>query len=320
MKIFNKVLNHPDLISNPPVLVDLGASGYLPPEWRVIAKYSICIAFDADDREFSAAKLESSHYKTLHLLNRLVSANSCDKHNFYLTKSPYCSSSLEPNIPALDRWAFRELFEVKKIITLESIELSAALDMVNVKQIDWYKTDTQGTDLRIFNSLSPKIISKILVAEFEPGILDAYIGEDKLHHVLSYMDTQPFWVTSMNIVGTQRIQQEDAFLLSNFKKSKLHFFMKNAPAYCEIAYLNELQGGDFTKRDLLLAWVFSTIKQEHGFALSISIKGRNLFSDPIFDEIYNYSKKSFNFNFAKILNAIFQKLIKLFNGVLHVIF
>ncbi len=58
--------------------------------------------------------------------------------------------------------------------------------------IDGYKTDSQGTDLRIFNSLPKEIINKILLAEFEPGIIDAYQGEDKLHHLLAHMEKEPF--------------------------------------------------------------------------------------------------------------------------------
>jgi len=50
---------------------------------------------------------------------------------------------------------------------------------------------------------------KILVADFEPGIIDAYEGEDKLHQLMAYMDKDPFWVSSMEIKGTKRILSSD---------------------------------------------------------------------------------------------------------------
>ena len=50
---------HPDLISRPPILVDVGASAGLPVDWELIAPYSICIAFDADTRDFSISESES---------------------------------------------------------------------------------------------------------------------------------------------------------------------------------------------------------------------------------------------------------------------
>jgi hypothetical protein len=59
-----------------------------------------------------------------------------------------------------------------------------ALIKININYIDWFKTDTQGTDLRLFKTLPSKIADHVLAAEFEPGILDAYIGEDKLYSVM----------------------------------------------------------------------------------------------------------------------------------------
>ena len=50
---------------------------------------------------------------------------------------------------------------------------------------------------------------KIIVADFEPGIIDAYVGEDKLHHLMAYMEHEPFWIHSMNIKGPKRILKED---------------------------------------------------------------------------------------------------------------
>ena len=50
--IINKILSRPELQKQPPILIDIGASGSLHPKWRKIAEYSWCIAFDADQRDF----------------------------------------------------------------------------------------------------------------------------------------------------------------------------------------------------------------------------------------------------------------------------
>ena len=60
----------------------------------------------------------------------------------------------------LEPWAFSPLFEVDNIVKLPSIDLQSALLKADVDYIDGYKTDSQGTDLRIFNSLSKEIIQK----------------------------------------------------------------------------------------------------------------------------------------------------------------
>lgn len=100
-KIINKVLSHPSLVQKPPVLLDIGASGTIHEKWKTIAPYSICVAFDADSREFSIEQTTNSSFKELFLVNRIVAVESNDAMDFWLTKSPYCSSTLPPNNKAL---------------------------------------------------------------------------------------------------------------------------------------------------------------------------------------------------------------------------
>ena len=60
MKIIQAVLSSSHFENKPPVLIDIGASGEINKKWRPIAPYSICIAFDADDREFNVSEKQAS--------------------------------------------------------------------------------------------------------------------------------------------------------------------------------------------------------------------------------------------------------------------
>ena len=73
MDIIDQILSCPLLLENPPVLLDIGASGEIHAKWKAIAKYSICIAFDADDREIGFAASESKGYRKLSVFNSLRS-------------------------------------------------------------------------------------------------------------------------------------------------------------------------------------------------------------------------------------------------------
>jgi hypothetical protein len=196
-KIIKNIMNHASLKNQPPVLVDIGASGFIHKKWRKIAKYSVCIAFDADTRDFDASEIENKNWRTLIKLNRLVAEIPRKVVNFYLTQSPHCSSTLSPDEKALEPWAFSQLVNVVNTIKLPATDIKTALKETGLEYIDWFKTDSQGTDLRIFCSIPEKISNNILTAEFEPGIIDAMKGEDKLHSLMAYMDTNPFWVTNM---------------------------------------------------------------------------------------------------------------------------
>jgi hypothetical protein len=312
--IVKKVMQHSSLQEAPPVLVDIGASGELPQQWKLLAPYSICVAFDADTRDFKVSESENGKWKKLYSLNRVVAANASSEENFYLTKSPYCSSTLRPDSEALRPWAFRELFEVEKIVKLPTINLQSAMESIGLDYIDWYKTDSQGTDLRIFESLPDKIITKIIAAEFEPGVIDAYIGEDKLHQVMSYMEKQPFWVSHMEVKGSQRIDFDDFVSLNFLQRRYLEYFLKAAPGWCEISYLNTLKSLELSCREYLLGWMVATLKEEHGVGLHISKSGSMKFSDPIFDELHCFSLKSLSSaaGYASVSKRALKKLVRFF--------
>jgi hypothetical protein len=307
--LIDRVLSHEILVNKPPVLLDIGASGSLPTHWELLAPYSICIAFDADDRDFVVEESENRPWKKLYSLNRLVAATASNGVDFYLTNSPYCSSSLQPDIAALEPWAFQELFKVNKVIKLPAVDLRTVLSQIGLDYIDWYKTDSQGTDLRIFNSLSNAMMSQILVADFEPGILDAYVGEDKLHHLMTFMEQHPFWVSDMEIKGPQRIYQNVVQSMDYYQQRGMRTLLKTSPGWCEIAYINKFESHDLTVREFLLGWVFATIKKQHGFALHIATLGEQRFKEPMFSELKTYSRESFSFTPLQLVYVKLRRLV-----------
>ena len=309
--IIHEVMTHSSLLRSPPVLVDIGASGTIHKKWNPIAKYAICIAFDADSRDFEICESENKGWRKLYSMNRLVTSESAEEMDFYLTKSPHCSSSLAPDQKALEPWAFSPLFEVDNIVKLPSVDLQSALLKVDVDYIDGYKTDSQGTDLRIFNSLPKEIINKILLAEFEPGIIDAYQGEDKLHHLLAHMEKEPFWISNMEIKGSQRINNLDLKSLNYFQQRSIESFLKMAPGWCEISYLNKMEQSEMTLREYFLAWVFASLNAEHGFALFVANKGYELFGDKLLLKLQNKSIKELSSGYFHLSFKLLKRIARL---------
>ena len=303
--IIHDVMTHSSLLSSPPVLVDIGASGTIHKKWNPIAKYAICIAFDADSRDFEICESEDKGWRKLYSMNRLVASEAAEEMDFYLTHSPHCSSSLAPDQKALEPWAFSPLFEVDKVVKLPAVDLHSVLEKIGITYIDWYKTDSQGTDLRIFDALPKSIIRKIISADFEPGIIDAYMGEDKLYQLMAYMDKQPFWVSHMEVKGSQRIDQDDLQNLNYLKRRFISFFLKTAPGWCEISYINKLSDKEMTCRENLLGWVFATMKGEHGFAIQAAKDGAIKFEEPLFNELHNIS-----YNSLSSASGVFKVAVK----------
>jgi hypothetical protein len=312
MNIFEKVLSRPELAEHPPVLLDIGASGKLHESWKKIAKYSICIAFDADEREFSHTADEKSHYRKLHVINKILvdrlNESGESAKEFYLTSSPYCSSILEPDIDSLSDWEFGHLFETWERKTIETTTLGEVLDMCSLDRVDWFKTDSQGIDLRLFQSLGDQIYNNVLVAEFEPGIIDAYKSEDKLWKLMAFMDTIDFWMEDIVIKGSQRLKSDLRRLFCDLELKLFAGMVKTSPGWAEVAYLNSLSA-DLKIREYLLLWVFSTIKQQHSYALEVAVKGHEKFNDVFFLELKRHSMGSVRKSGINLLKAALLRIV-----------
>jgi len=302
--MIHKVLTRPEFEKQPPVLIDIGASGKIHGIWKKIARHAICIAFDADDRDFGYVKEESGKYRKLYTFNCIVSDQDVEDSNFYLTQSPHCSSLLPPNEKAVADLAFAEKFQVKKVVKIKTTTLPKVLQELNLNYVDWFKSDSQGIDLRLFKSLGDNIIPKVIVAEFEPGIMDSYVGEDKLHKILSYMDeVQHFWASEMIIKGDRKISPTNLkAVFSGSKMQKLgRFSLKQSAGWAEITYFNQFKvENNFTQRDYLLGWVLSTIQEHHGFALQLAQYGAEKFDDTIWPSLIKYSRQKLKQNIVKL--------------------
>lgn len=285
MSEIEKVLRRPEMEEAPPVLVDIGASGGLNPAWRELAKYSICIAFDPDDREMGPTRRASGVYRELHVFNRAVTSSAEGVSDFYLTKSPACSSLLAPNEEQLAAWEFADRFRVVKKSTVETIQMRTALRELNLSRVDWFKTDSQGADLRLFLSLGEPLIRKVMVAEFEPGIIDAYRGEDKLGKLMSTMDTLGFWMSDATIKGSTRMPRNVTNGLGRFERKFMAHLLKASPGWGEVSYLNSFTSTEFNRRDYMLGWVCASMQRQHGFALELATAAVERFGDEIFEEL-----------------------------------
>lgn len=305
MEILQKILESPFFREQPPVLIDIGASGEINQKWKSIAPYSVCIAFDADDREFHITEQTNKTYKKLISFNRIVTSEPTEKATFFLTASPYCSSLLQPQNEKLEPWIFSELFKVERRTMIAAITLGDALNKANINYIDWFKTDTQGTDLRLFSSLPETLSSQVLAAEFEPGIMDAYAGEDKLFQVMHAMHSLDFWLSSMEVKGVQRLKGKYA---KEFGDGTVKRVIRKSPGWAEVTYLRLPVAT--TKRQFLLLYVFALLERQYGFALEVADKALEKFHDNIFHESKNAVLKKIKSDRWKIPFIVFQRQAK----------
>ncbi len=297
--MITELLQRPEFETNPPVLLDIGAANNLPPLWKEIAPYSICIAFDGDEREFEYIENKRKQFKKLIIVKKIVSLEE-EETDFYLTTFPQCSSTLRPDTKTLSNYAFAHLFDIERTVKLSSIRLSTVLAENKIEYIDWFKTDTQGTDLRIIESLDKTFVNNVLVYDLEPGIIDAYDGEDKLYDVLKFFNKNDFFALDASIKGSHRINLERLKdRLTDDMVKNISQALPYTPDWCEICFFNSFESTEFSTRSYFLGWIFATIKKQHGLAFEIADKGYKKFNDIIFSNMMENSIDTIKSSFVK---------------------
>ena len=315
--LITKLLTHPVFQNQPPVLVDIGASGEVYPDWAAIAPYSICLAFDGDDRDLKSIKINNGGYKELILYHRILTSEKRNEADFILTRSPYCSSMLEPDLKSLESYSFRDLFQVDRKIQLKAVNLPEVLAENHLDYIDWFKTDSQGTDLRLFKSLPEAVLSKVKIADFEPGIIDAYIGEDKFGDLLQWMQGKPFFLDTLHLESVYRIKPE---ILNQYRRPDLILrYMKTTPGWVNARFMNTGNGIEgWTLRDSLFYLLCCIINRQFGMSYEFSGKLQKRFpEEKLFSEIQLFSEKQLKVNFLpdmrkRIRNRLHRLIDKLF--------
>jgi hypothetical protein len=166
--------------------------------------------------------------------------------------------------------------------------------------------------LRLFKSLPSSIISEILAAEFEPGIMDAYEGEDKLYMVMKEMHERAFWLSSMQVKGTQRVDFSYLEKTGSVFRNRL---IRKSPCWAELTYLR--QHLPKSERDMLLLCVFALLEKQYGFALEVLDFAVEQFRDPIFDNVKNMVLKKLKTEKFKVPLVILKNKINNFFSNIH---
>lgn len=302
-----KILKSNVFEKKPPVLIDVGASDEINNSWKKISKYSICLGFDTNIQN----NKNDTEYKNFYLIKSLIGDKN-KKKNFYFTFDKNCSSSLKPVNKNIKNYLFNEKFEIKKTVKLKFITLNSALKKYKLSYIDWFKTDTQGTDLRIFKSLNQSIKKKILIAEFEPGFENIYKNEDTVSDIIKYM-IDDFFIDTFKVKGDYFFNKKTKLkFLNKLQNRFFHLFNKKQIVWANITFVNKLKG-KFSKRDILLYIVIQIIRKNFLIALKICEQEKKV----IGKELYNYIVKNIK---KEIQNKTYYLFIHLFRIIIKKVF
>lgn len=257
------------------VLVDVGASGQPPREWASLRAHATYVGFDPDRRE--VLKVADGKGGYLIVLNKAVTASAAARSvRFYFTKNPYCSSTCRPNSQKLKEYLFYPRFEVVREGEVATTTLETATAEIGLPRIDWLKLDTQGTDLRIYDSLAPQLRNTVLIIDIEPGLDEWYVGEDVFAKVHSRLLEEGYWLSDLSVGGAPKVRSE-ALVIKAGKKGFRHLVyehtLKRNPMYANARYFRSIEflsRTDVSHEQLVYAWAGAMVTDNSGFALDIA--------------------------------------------------
>ncbi len=304
-----------------PVFLDIGASGKPQDILDPISRQSIYIGFDPDTRDTQDSR-PTQYWKSFIINKAIVTTDDETKTSFFLTRSPYCSSTLLPDTKSICDYLFSDLFIVEKKITVDAISIDRLLQELNLSGIDWFKTDSQGTDLRLFSSISSQIRSRIMAVDIEPGLVDVYQGEDLFINAHQVLLKEGFWPSRLNIGKAIRMKRSNMDSLvaihSRFSEKRINSLLHPSPIYCEARYLRSIDwlvDHNFSKREYILLWIFALLDDQPGYAFDIVTMYENLFErDNVFDIMRDdtlrvlKSRMSLHNRVKRIIKKIIQKV------------
>jgi len=261
-----------------PVLFDIGAAVAPPEVWQPIAPHSVYVGFDPDLREMQTRTDHPYHQAVI--VNEAVTGDAGRPHaHFYFTKSPTCSSTLKPDAASLGEYLFADLFIVEREAGVRATTLDAVLDRLALPGVDWLKTDSQGTDLRLFESLKPDRRARVLALDLEPGLIDAYVGEDLFVDAHKQLLKSGFWLSNLEVQGTVKMRSSTLRRLKSMEPDpafdQAATSIKISPGWVNARYLRTLSWlaqGDFSKRDYVVLWVFACLDAQLGFAGDLAVE------------------------------------------------
>ncbi len=264
-----------------PILADVGCSGTRHRVWDPIASRSILLAFDPDGREVPC-DLNGIYRKVIMVPQAVTDSDESNRVEFVLTKFPYCSSTLEPDLFALSAYAFRNYFEPVSRVSVSATSLNRVLDEFKLEGIDWLKIDSQGTDLRILKKFREDMFQRLSCIDTEPGLIDAYQGEDLYHAVDAFLRGKGFWLSDLRVQEYARVTPESLEEIEDLaKRLKLGAVgerIKRSPTAAEARYLRD-PAACADRRVLVVLFVFALLDQQFGFAWDLRKRFAGMHAD-----------------------------------------
>jgi len=190
----------------PIVIVDVGARGGADGSWQTLPASSKVIAFEPDDQECIRLNLqerERGEHRVTYF--PIALGQQRGPAPFFQTVSPHCSSNLRPIEELCVRFPIFEGIAIQSESHIDVVPLDEWCRENDVRNIDFIKLDTQGSELAILIG-AQQILEFTLIVETEIEFNPIYENQPLFGDIDSHLRAQGFelWgLDSLNFCQTK---------------------------------------------------------------------------------------------------------------------
>ncbi len=249
-------------------LVDVGAMGGIPLKWKMLLPVMQIIAFEPDYREFYKLK-DSDNIRNF---NYALYSKSIDLV-YYISKEEGKSSILKPNLDFLSQYENKERFSIVKEEQIPSGRVKTLDSIIKdglIRDIDFIKLDTQGSELYILQGGEEKAIPKIFGAQIEVEFVEMYQNQPLFRDIDGFMTRYGFQLIDLRRTFFKRKDYYDYIGRGELIFADALYFKKIESFFQE---LKEVKDKSYAKSKIFKGILICMIYKLFDYAVAIAKMG-----------------------------------------------
>jgi FkbM family methyltransferase len=189
-------------------VMDVGAAGGVAPHWRDYLPALDVDCFEPDARECARRQRDSP--SNLHWYP-IALAGTTGRREFYVLNRATGSSLYPPNDEVILEYSGRAYAGVRRVVEVDCMSLPDFLTEHQRPTPSLMKLDTQGTELEILSSLTPRQLEGLLCVEVEVEFLELYKGQPTFGELHAFMQRNGFRLLDLRTHRSYRNAEDESY-------------------------------------------------------------------------------------------------------------
>ena len=269
------------------VLMEVGATGEPPTAWNNIASQSTYVGVGPEAQPPQQNLFYD--FKKIHIVKNIATITETESVLLNVTKNALYSSILKPHPRAIRDYVDPDLAPAAEL-SLPASTIDAIVRGLSLPGIDWLRTNINGIDVPVFQSLAEDTRRGILAVDTCLDLVDTFVGQNS--DVARYPEfiNEGFWLSRVFPYGPIRMRRESLTKINALDGSIDQRFLTNhhrrTPGWLFVRFFRtaeSLEERQLPPRDYLVLWTFALLDGQVGFAADLlAVYERRFGADRLF--------------------------------------